>query len=261
MNKIILLMVLTENLTLRKYKADLHIHSVLSPCGDLDMSPSRIISEAKNRRIDILGISDHNSTLHCELMVELGREEGIFVLPGVEINTREEIHCLAFFASTAIAGEFQFFLDENLPHIPNVNTLFGEQLVVDRNENIINEQQYLLVSALIADIYQTSEKVKELGGIFIPAHIDRPYNSILSQLGFVPADLQKDALEVSARFPVSVFKKQHPEYENITLITNSDAHLPEAVGRATSTFEIAELTFDEISKALNNIDGRKVITA
>jgi PHP family Zn ribbon phosphoesterase len=254
-------MQLTDNQKLGRYKADLHIHSVLSPCGDLDMSPTRIIREAKNRKIDILGISDHNSTLHCKLMVELGKEEGIFILPGVEINTREEIHCLAFFENIDIVEDFQDFLDEHLLHVLNVSSKFGEQLVVDKNENIVYELEYLLISALDADIYEVSKQVKNLGGIFIPAHIDRPYNSIISQLGFIPADLEKDALEVSARFPVSVFRKHHPEFDNDILITNSDAHQPDAIGRTTSIFEIREPSFTEISMALKGLEGRKVYSA
>lgn len=251
----------TDTHNLGRYKADLHIHSVLSPCGDIDMSPVRIIREAKSRKIDILGISDHNSTLHCELMVALGKEEGIFVLPGVEVNTREEIHCLAFFENIDIVQDFQDFLDANLPHVPNVTSMFGEQLVVDKAENILYEVDYLLITALNSDVYEVSEKVKSLGGIFIPAHIDRPYNSIISQLGFVPDDLKKDALEVSARYSVSVFRKHHPEFDNDTLITNSDAHQPEALGRAISIFEIEKPSFAEICMALKGIEGRKICTA
>ena len=127
----------SDKLILNKYKADLHVHSILSPCGDIDMSPVRIIKEAKKRNIDILGISDHNSTLHCRLMMELGKEEGIFVLPGVEVNTREEIHCLAFFENIALVDEFQNYLEEHLPHILNVKSMFGEQLLVDKDENIL----------------------------------------------------------------------------------------------------------------------------
>ena len=254
-------MPIIESTILNKYKADLHNHSVLSPCGDLDMSPSRIIAEAKSKRIDIIGISDHNSTLHCKLMVELGKEEGIFVLPGVEVNTREEIHCLAFFENLELVKEFQDFLNDHLPQIQNVSSMFGEQLIVDRNENIIYEQEYLLVSALDADIYTVSDKVKSLGGLFIPAHIDRPYNSIISQLGFIPDDLKIDALEISPRYLVSVYRQHHPEFNNVTLITNSDAHQPEAMGRATSIFEIKEPSFAEITLALKGLEGRKIYTA
>jgi PHP family Zn ribbon phosphoesterase len=245
---------------MRKFRADLHIHSVLSPCGDLDMSPVRIIKEALKKNIDILGITDHNSTLHCRLMMELGKENGIFILPGVEINTKEEIHCLAFFENADVTDEFQIFLDEHLPFVPNKKELFGQQLVVDRDESIITEVESLLVSGLNADIYKVSNEVKRLGGIFIPAHIDRPYNSILSQLGFVPPDLVFDALEVSARTHISSFRVLHPEFNETTLITNSDAHHPDFIGRATTNFRIEELLYKEIKMAIKNVDHRKIIT-
>jgi PHP family Zn ribbon phosphoesterase len=245
---------------MKKFRADLHVHSVLSPCGDLDMSPTRIILEARKKNIDILGISDHNSTYHCRLMMELGKEAGIFILPGVEINTQEEIHCLAFFENADLTDIFQIFLDEHLPYVPNKKELFGEQLIVDRNESIIGEIDSLLVSGLEADIYSVEKEIKRLGGIFIPAHIDRPYNSILSQLGFLPPDLQFDALEVSARTSVSAFRKLHPELDQITLITNSDAHHPDFLGRATTNFRIEEPSFKEILMALRTEQYRKIIT-
>jgi len=242
---------------MKKFRADLHVHSVLSPCGDLDMSPTRIIREAREKNIDILGISDHNSTLHCRLMLELGKEAGIFVLPGVEINTKEEIHCLAFFENADITDEFQKFLDMQLLFIPNRKEVFGEQLVVNRTESIIREIDGLLTVGLNTGIYIVLKEVKRLGGIFIPAHIDRPHNSIISQLGFIPPDLQFDALEISARNSVMNFRKSHPEFENLTLITNSDAHHPDFIGRATTNFRIESPSFKEILMALHNQLHRK----
>lgn len=244
---------------MKKYTADLHVHSVLSPCGDLSMSPTNIIKQALKRKIDIVGISDHNTTRHCRLMEELGRESGIFVLPGVEINTKEEIHCLAFFENTDNAEKFQIFLDKNLPAIANDPERFGDQVVVDRDEQIIDVVNSLLINALNADIYEVAEEVRRLGGILIPAHIDRSYNSILSQLGFIPGDIEPDALEVSARENLKSFAARHPELQDFTLITNSDAHHPTMLGKATTSFEIEERSFSEIKLALNNKEGRKVI--
>jgi 3',5'-nucleoside bisphosphate phosphatase len=242
---------------MKKFKADLHIHSVLSPCGDLDASPSRIVEKAMQSGIQILGISDHNCTYHCHLMKELGEEKGLFILPGVEINSHEEIHCLAFFENTDMADDFQGFIDRSLPAVVNEPRFFGQQLIVNRFEHVIGEVDVLLTSALSASIYEVSEEVYKRGGIFIPAHIDRPYTSILSQLGFIPPDLKFDALEVSARFRVSDYRKLHPEFDSYSLITNSDAHHPEAVNRATTLFEMEEISFLEIKKALEGTGGRK----
>lgn len=244
---------------MKQFKADLHIHSVLSPCGDLDASPSRIIPRAKQSGIDIIGISDHNCTRHCRLMKELGEENSIFVLPGIEVNTHEEIHCLAFFENVDIAEDFQNFIDKKLPAIKNEPKFFGQQLVVDRFEGIIDEVDVLLTSAIEASIYEVSEEVHRRNGIFIPAHIDRPYTSIISQLGFIPPDLQFDALEVSARYRVNDYRNLHSEFEKYTLITNSDAHHPDAINRATTIFEMEEISFDEIKKTLKKVGGRKTI--
>jgi PHP family Zn ribbon phosphoesterase len=244
---------------MNQYRADLHIHSVLSPCADLNMSPSKIIEEALKKRIDILGISDHNSTYHCRLMTQLGASAGIMVLPGVEINTQEEIHCLAFFENADITDEFQKFLNQKLPLVLNNKKVFGNQLIVDKNENIISEVDNLLISALKADIYEVSDVVHRLGGVLIPAHIDRPSNSILSQLGFLPDDLNFDALEVSMLNPVAGYLKKFPEYEKYTVISNSDAHKLENIGRATTLFKIGEFTFQEFAMALRKENHRKTI--
>jgi len=244
---------------MKQFRTDLHIHSVLSPCGDLDMSPARIIQQAVRCGIDILGISDHNSTHHCRLMMELGHENGIRILPGVEVNTKEEIHCLAFFENIEMVENFQDFLDLKLPDLYNDPQLFGQQLVVDRDENIINEIEVMLASGIRASIYEVSAEVHKRNGIFIPAHIDRPYTSILSQLGFIPPDLDFDALEVSARSRVVNFLGLHPEFGRYTLITNSDAHVPEAIGRATSLFVMKDTSFSEIKLALKKEGNRNVL--
>lgn len=244
---------------MKRFRADLHVHSVLSPCGDLEMSPINIIGEAKRQKIDILAMTDHNSTLHSRLMIELGNEAGILVIPGAEVNTREEFHCLTLFEKIDNAEEFQKFLDQNLPLTRNDPTLFGEQLVVDREERILREIEPLLISALKADIYLIKDEVQRLGGIIIPAHIDRPYSSILSQLGFIPDDLNPIAVEVSARFKVGEFRLRHPELSEFQMINNSDAHTLHSLGRATTEYEMQEASFSELVLALRNENGRKIV--
>jgi 3',5'-nucleoside bisphosphate phosphatase len=244
---------------MKRFRADLHVHSVLSPCAELEMSPVNIIREAAERKIDILAITDHNSTYHSRLMMELGEEAGIMVIPGAEVNTKEEIHCLTLFENIECAEEFQKFLDSKLPLTRNNPALFGEQLVVDREEHILMEVEPLLISALGAGIYEVRDEVKRLGGIFIPAHIDRPFNSIHSQLGFIPDDLFPSALEVSARFRLQEYVLQHPELAAYSFITNSDAHTLRALGRSTTLFEMREAGFSELKLALGHEQGRKIV--
>ena len=242
---------------MKNYRADLHIHTVLSPCGDLEMSPANIINKALEMNLDIIGISDHNSTRQCRLVREIGAGKGITVLCGAEVNTREEVHCLAFFPDEDSLGRFQSFLDLNLPDIRNVPSKFGYQVVVDEKEDIIYEEKRLLIAALNASIGETEAEVHRLGGIFIPAHIDRPRFSVLGQLGFLPPDLKADALEVSPATDREKFERNHPELSAYTFVSFSDAHYLPQIGKKLTIFEMDSPGFDEIRKALQKTDGRK----
>jgi hypothetical protein len=242
------------------YRADLHIHTVLSPCGDLDMSPTRIIEKAREKGLDIIGITDHNSTRHCRLIRDLARPAGIFVLMGAEVTTREEVHCLSFFENDDRLMEFQAYLEQHLPPVPNDTQKFGYQVVVDKDEQILEEIEYLLISALDQSINQVEQKVHSLGGIFIPAHIDRPSYSITSQLGFIPDDLQIDGVEISAGCKKETMLPFLPKHSNVSVIRSSDAHYPNQVGMVFTTFGMEHRSFREIKSALHTFAGRSIIT-
>jgi PHP family Zn ribbon phosphoesterase len=242
------------------FRADLHIHTVLSPCGDLDMSPANIISEASRKGIDIIGITDHNTTRHCRLISKLAAEKGIFVMQGAEVTTKEEVHCLAFFENSDTLDLFQVFLDDNLPDIPNDPEIFGHQVQVDENEIIIYKEKKLLINAISKSIKEVEAFVHGLDGIFIPAHIDRMKNSIYSQLGFLPENLNADALEISKATTPEKFSVRHSEINKFSLIRNSDAHFPADIGTAITNFHIDEPSFSEIKLSLKGINGRKATT-
>jgi len=241
------------------FRADLHIHTVLSPCGDLEMSPGNIVSQAALNGLNIIGVTDHNTTRHCRLTAQLAEEKGIFVMYGAEVTTKEEVHCLAFFENTDALNRFQEFLDRNLPDIQNDPSIFGEQVQVDENENIVYEEKKLLINAISRSIEETEAFIHWLGGIFIPAHIDKMKNSIYSQLGFLPPDLNADALEFSKAADIGKFVKEHNELSGFTLIQNSDAHLPEDIGSAFTVFYINEPSFAEIKMALKGEKERKIV--
>jgi len=240
---------------LNTYRADLHVHTVLSPCGDMEMAPAFIIRRAKERGLDIVGITDHNSVLQCAEVKRIGEREGIFVLCGAEVTTQEEVHCLAFMENLEKLTLFQEYLARHLPPVKNKPDLFGYQLVVNEQEEVIDEAPYLLISALNQSIDQVEREVHRLGGLFIPAHIDKQKDSLLSQLGFVPPDLQVDALEISYRACPDKFLKQ-PQKHNY--ISSSDAHYPDEFSRRQTLFHMEALTFDEVRKALHGKEGRSV---
>jgi hypothetical protein len=243
---------------MKKYRADLHIHTVLSPCGDLEMSPDVIISKAKEMNLDIIGITDHNSTLQCSIIRETGLQNGIAVLSGAEVTTKEEVHCLAFFETNEQLKDFQAYLDENLPDIQNDVNRFGYQVVVDAANNIIYSEPRLLISAINQSIDQVEAKVHSLQGLFIPAHIDKRRFSIFEQLGFLPPDLKVDALEISPRCVKEDFLNQHPELRSFIFIRCSDAHYPEEIGRHVTIFEMEDTGFGEIRAALQETGSRTI---
>lgn len=247
-------------MNLKSYRADLHIHTVLSPCGDIYMSPSAIVKQAKKLHIDVIGITDHNTTRQVEITQQIGLEEGIFVIGGVEVTTREETHALAYFETNDQLNAFQDFLDKHLPHIPNDEEKFGYQLIVDKNENITGEEEWLLWSALDVDLDGLYDKVHEIGGLFIPAHVDRPALSLVSQLGFVPPDIKADGLEISKHVKKENFLKKFDYLKKFNFIKSSDAHCLHIIGEVYCVLNMYDLTFNEFRKTLHGEDGRFIDT-
>lgn len=243
------------------YRADLHIHTVLSPCGNLEMSPVNIVKRAKEKELDIIGITDHNSTLHCELTAKLASALGIKVMMGAEVTTKEETHCLTFFETTKTLKLFQQYLEKHLPHIPNDVNKFGYQVVVNEKEEILESIDWLLISAIDQSIDEVEDFVHKLGGLFIPAHIDKPCNSLISQLGFIPPALIVDGFELSKHAKPQDVLPLLNRHDTIPLLRNSDAHQLDQIGEATTCFEMYELTFSEIRQALKGKDNRRTFTA
>lgn len=243
---------------MKTFRADLHVHTVLSPCGSLEMSPARIVREAVDKHIDILAITDHNSTLQCRVVMQLGREAGITVWGGAEINTREEVHCLAFFDDLNALDQFQEWIDKWLMVIENRPESFGDQVWVDENDNILGEEERLLIASLYRNLDQCYEDVNGMGGVFAPAHIDRAANSLVSQLGFVPDDIRADALEVGPNT-----RRKDAEtcgWDRIKpLIAGSDAHWPERLGTNLTLLHMQNEGIGEFKKALKKEEGRFVI--
>jgi len=244
---------------MKRFRADLHIHTVLSACADLEMSPVNIVNIAAARKLDIIGITDHNSTLHCPLVKELAEEQGLKVLMGVEVTTREEVHCLAYFPDEVTLGIFQLYLEKHLPVIPYQPEQMGYQPLVDRDERIVRMVTMYLNVALNQSIDQVEQEVHRLGGLFVPAHIERPLYGIFNQLGFIPATLACDGLGIMRQSSEAEIRRKFRVAGSMALIRASDAHVLDEIGTAFATFELNECSFDEIKLALSEIDGRRIV--
>ncbi|MBP5389767.1 MAG: PHP domain-containing protein [Bacteroidales bacterium] len=242
-----------------KFNADMHIHSVLSPCGDIEMSPCAIVARAKERGMDIIGLTDHNSTRNADVTRRVGEQLGLHVLMGAEVTTKEEVHCLCFMPTTEKLIEFQAFLDSRVIFYPNDVDKFGYQLVVDEEENVLDQVPHLLINALDLPILELQQKVYAMGGIFIPAHIDRPSYSLSSQLGFVPDKLKVHAMELSWHCKASGYKflDDCPWFSDFNFIQSSDAHFVEDIAKIHSVLEMPYFSFENFKNALRQ--GEQVI--
>lgn len=243
-----------------KFKADLHIHSCLSPCGSLEMSPGEILKKSSEAGLDIIALTDHNSTRNVKTLKKIAPDYGIFVIGGCEVTTREEVHCLAYFGDNDTMDIFQKWLDERLPDIKNNVDYFGYQVAVDENEIITYEEPKLLLSAVDADINELSEKINELNGICVPAHVNKSKYSVISQLGFIPPNSSFHAIEFAPNTCLSTYNRhENAGLADHCIIKNSDAHYPDQIGKVNCTYFLESRNFNELKLAFRKENGRKVV--
>ncbi|MGE4585031.1 MAG: PHP domain-containing protein [Sphaerochaeta sp.] len=223
---------------------DLHNHSCLSPCGSDDLTPSLLAVEAMEQGIQILALTDHNSARNlvafsqaCEICSLLG-------LYGLEVTTIEEVHVLTVFPNLEDALAFGSFIEFLLPPISNDPKLFGNQLVCDVTGTVIDRVDRLLISGTSLSFCDVVEEALSRDALVIPAHIDRFANSVLANLGFLP-DLPYTALE-AIHLPVQA------DTHNLTILTGSDAHSLDQVGRRTCYLELEEISYEALKAGLRN---------
>ncbi|UCE42634.1 MAG: PHP domain-containing protein [Candidatus Aminicenantes bacterium] len=241
---------------LRLFKADLHIHTCLSPCTELNMSPKGILTAAKKRGIDILGICDHNSSENSLAIIKAAKKMHIHILPGLEVTTEEEVHVLALFDDIDNALKLQEHVYQNLPG-KNDEETFGMQVIVNDKEEVLGFNDRLLIGATTIRLDEALRLIHAFEGLAIASHINREAFSIIGQLGFIPDDLELDALEISPSITIEEAKQKFPF--NYPITCSSDAHYPDDIGKSYTSFLLQDGTVTEIKKALKNEDGRKLI--
>lgn len=211
-------------------RCDLHIHSCLSPCADLLMTPGNIIRQAVNQGLDYIAITDHNSAGNIEVAIELARKSGLKLIPAMEVETREEVHLLCYFSCLDALLAWEDVVCQHLPDLENDEELFGYQLLTDLSDDYIAKESRLLALATSLSLSETLEQVTNLGGIVIPAHVDRPVNSVLGQLGFVPSDGRIQAIEISRNAKLAGFLRTHPQLSHFGYVQGSDSHYLQEIG-------------------------------
>jgi 3',5'-nucleoside bisphosphate phosphatase len=242
---------------LKPYLTDLHIHTVLSGCAEVEMIPPLILRQAKRLGVSLIAITDHNACLNAEAMIEASAGSGIHVLPGMEIQSREEVHLLCLFDTVDPCRRWQEEVFKKLPALRNRESAFGPQYVVDSaGEWIRTEERFLAASADIG-LEEVVEDVQSLGGMVIPAHVDRPAFSLFSNLGMIPDSLDVLGLEVTPQFVPTTGFQQWPQLKGWCLIVNGDAHRLQEIQHRT-LFKIAAPVVREIGLALKGEQGRRV---
>lgn len=234
-----------------KYYYDLHLHSCLSPCGDMDMTPNNITGMAKLLGLDVIALTDHNSCLNCEATMKAGKENGILVIPGMELTTSEDIHAVCLFPSLERAIDWNEYVDNHRIKIRNRTEIYGRQVIMNELDEESGEVEHLLLPATEISIMNAYKKVSEFSGICYPAHIDRDSLSILSVLGEIDESCGFVTAELADLSKLDELRRRHPILNTLNIVANSDAHYLENMRDAQNFMEFDELSIESVIGALN----------
>lgn len=240
---------------LKVYTADLHIHTCLSPCGDLEMAPRSIVRWAADAGVDIIGITDHNSAKNVEAVLDAAADVSLTVVPGMEVQTVEEVHVLTLFGDLDSLRSWEHRVDRALPDLANRPDYFGDQPIVTADGEIIGFESKLLLNSIAMTVEEVFRDVRELGGYCIPAHVDKMSFGLIGQLGFIPPSLSIGVVEISDPAKADNL----PALRGLRMITTSDAHFLVDIGSKVTRLLLKDATFDEIVMALEEREGRRLV--
>lgn len=208
---------------------DLHIHSALSPCADDEMTPATIAGFCKLSGADVIAVCDHNSALNLPALAECCKAYELGFIPGIEVNTQEEIHLLCYFPSVERALEMSDIIYKALPDFKADRYIWGQQLIMNENDEIVGEVEKLLTNACSLDIYDATKLCRDLGGYAIPAHIEKSSYSITSVLGMVPPDLGFSVVEAHMPHKLEPMMELGTVPKDLMVLSSSDAHAIETL--------------------------------
>lgn len=223
------------------------------------MTPRNIVGKAASLGINIIAVCDHNSADNVSVTRDLALKKGILVIPGMEINTSEDVHVLGLFGDIEEVSKMQGVIYENLQPGENDEDTFGMQVVVNEVDEVLGFNKRLLIGATNLSVDKVVDLIHSFNGLAVASHIDRDGYGIIGQLGFIPAELRFDALELSRRIRSDEARIQFASYRYLPWISSSDAHRLEDIGKRTTSLFMHHSTFEELRLALKGAGGRKVI--
>ena len=246
---------------MKKILCDFHIHSLLSPCAEIEMTPHHIMLRASEAGIGALAITDHNASANIVAAIDAGQCYGVKVLPGMEVQCKEEAHIIVLFDNLEQMKCWQQIVDKKMLPLRNDPVRFGSQFIVDADDKFVAEEHRMLLASLQLEADEIIDYCNNLGGICIAAHIDRPSYSLLGQLGFLTKDMALAAVEISPIGLDELAKKcLKPLIGGLPYLTSSDAHrMEEFISGPKTIFYLETPTVAEIKLALRCEQGRSCL--
>ena len=209
---------------MNRYYYDLHIHSCLSPCADNDMTPNNIAGMAVLAGLDIVALTDHNSAKNCPAFFAAAEKQGVVPVAGMELTTAEDIHAVCLFEALEDALRFDDYLQSQRTLIPNRTDIFGDQLIMNENDEVTGTEPHFLSNATAISIEEAPALVRRFGGICYPAHIDREANGIIATLGTFPETLDCRCAEIRDAENRRSLEEHFPVLKEKRIVISSDAH-------------------------------------
>ena len=250
-----------EEMNVDRFEADLHIHTLLSPCAELEMIPSLIVEMAIKAKLDMIAITDHNSCENAASVMSAAQGTGLRVLPGIEVQSVEGVHLLCIFDDIEQAVTLQEEIYANLPNIPGASRYFDQQIIVDSADEFIEYCQMPLAVPCYLTIDAIYKRVNKHEGITIPSHIDRSGTGIMDVLGMMPGYPPFLGVEISKNIEPAAARLRFPSICKLPIFCNSDAHWLSAIGNKRTVLYLKHRSVDELILACEGRENRRVANA
>lgn len=219
------------------------------------MTPGNIVGMAAIKGLDVIALTDHNSCKNCPAFMKLAEQFGVMAIPGMEINTSEEVHAVCLFPALEQAMAFDLYVYERLMKFPNKEEVFGKQQIYNEEDEWVGTEPMLLINSVDISFDGLWELVDSYGGVMFPAHIEKAANSLIANLGFVPPDSKFRTAELKDLKKLHEVRNGNPYLEDCRIISNSDAHYLEDIREPRLTIPVREKSVEAVLRYLKGLDG------
>ena len=245
---------------MKEWAIDLHMHTPLSPCGQESMLPEAVVRRALDLGLDVIAITDHNAIANAAPFMEAGKEQGLIVVPGCELQTQEDIHLVCLCEKLEELAAWHASLEPRMTTIKNNVKFFGPQQKLNRYGEVIGEEERMLLASVEISVDEAVESVHRFGGACIAAHIDRPAFSLWASLGAIPENLPLDGIELTRHLPRDPRILEAIEARGYKYVTASDAHTVEHLGEIHCVAYLDHWSLAELKLAMRGLEGREIMT-